>query len=169
MYFSNGSFYDWRYLIFSTMRCLSHTLSLCLSAILLSSPPSPFDIKMLSENFKLSMNKQILLRTVVLISKVTPIRKYFYKHTKLLCIIHFNHILRLGNILMINVLAYCFKKKFFNMTKQASFSTQMRLMIKYFFDKRTNLLSCILDWLIFLTNVLASCAALFQQNFMIYL
>jgi hypothetical protein len=61
------------------------------------------------------------------------------------------------------------KYNHFYMTKQASFSTQMRLMIKYFFDKRTNLLSCILDWLIFLTNVLASCAALFQQNFMIYL
>ncbi len=46
----------------------THTLSLCLSAILLSYPLSPFDIKMLSDNFMLSMNKRILLRTV-LISK----------------------------------------------------------------------------------------------------
>jgi len=54
----------------------THTLSLspCLSAIQLSSPPSPFDIKMLSDNFRLSMNKWNLLRTVR-ISKVTSIQK----------------------------------------------------------------------------------------------
>jgi len=38
-------------------RAASHTLPLCLSAILLSSPPSPFDMKMLSYDFQLSMNK----------------------------------------------------------------------------------------------------------------
>ncbi len=53
---------------------LTHTLSLSLSAILPSSPPSLFDIKMVSDDFKLSMNKQIPLRTV-LISKVTSIQK----------------------------------------------------------------------------------------------
>jgi hypothetical protein len=58
----------------------THTLSLCLclSAILFSSPLSPFDINMLSEDFMLSMNKRILLRSV-LISKVKSIPKYLWQ------------------------------------------------------------------------------------------
>ena len=51
----------------------SHTLSLCLSAILLSSPPFPFNIKWCLTFKIVSLNKRILLRTV-LISKVTSIR-----------------------------------------------------------------------------------------------
>ncbi len=56
----------------------SHTLSLslCLSAILLSSPPSHFDIKMLSDDFVSPINIRIPFRTV-LISKVTSIRKMY--------------------------------------------------------------------------------------------
>ncbi len=57
-------------------RAVSHTHSLCLSAILLSSPPSLFDIKMLSDDFELSMNKLSPLRTI-LISKVTSIQNGF--------------------------------------------------------------------------------------------
>ena len=48
----------------------SHSLSLRYPALF---PPSPFDIKMLSDDFELSMNKQIPLRTI-LISKVASIR-----------------------------------------------------------------------------------------------
>ncbi len=73
MYFSHGSFYDRCHLSFSTMRCLIHILSLCLSAILLSSPPLLFDIKCCLTILCASFNKSILLRTV-LISKVTSIR-----------------------------------------------------------------------------------------------
>ncbi len=79
MYFSNNSFYDQCYLFFSPMRCLSNTLFLSLSAILLSSPLFPFYIKMLSDGFRISLNKQILIRTV-LISKGTSIWKYCRPH-----------------------------------------------------------------------------------------
>ncbi len=57
-------------------RTASHTHSLCLSAILLSSLPSLFDIKMLSDDFEFSMNKLSPLRTI-LISKVASIQNNF--------------------------------------------------------------------------------------------
>ncbi len=76
MHFSNSSFYHWHYLSFSNMRCLSHTFSLGLSAILLSSCLYPFHIKCCLMYERLSLNNQIPLRTV-LISKVTPIRNYY--------------------------------------------------------------------------------------------
>jgi hypothetical protein len=76
MHFFNGPFYNWRYLSLPTMGhlSLSHSLSLCLSAILPSSTPFWFNIKRYL-TFKIaSLNKQIPLRTV-LISKVTSTRK----------------------------------------------------------------------------------------------
>ncbi len=75
MFLSNGWFYCQCYPLFSAMPCLSHTLSLCLSAILLSSLLSMFDIKTLSTIFSSSINKRILHRTV-LISKVAPTRNH---------------------------------------------------------------------------------------------
>ncbi len=59
MYFSNCSFYDWCYPFLSPTRCLSHTLSLCLSAISLSSPTFPFDIKCCPTIWWVSINKRI--------------------------------------------------------------------------------------------------------------
>ncbi len=75
MYFSNSSFYDRRYPFLSPTHCLTHTLSLslCLSAILLSSPLFPFYIKCCPTIWWVSINKRIPLSTV-LISKVTSIR-----------------------------------------------------------------------------------------------
>jgi hypothetical protein len=50
---------------------VSHTLSLCLSAVLLSTCTNCFDIKTLLCIFSISINKCIMYRTV-LISKVAP-------------------------------------------------------------------------------------------------
>ncbi len=55
----------------------THTLSLCLSTILLFSPFSPFDIKTLATTLSLSIEIQILTYSLVLISKVSSIRKHF--------------------------------------------------------------------------------------------
>ncbi len=46
--FLNGPFYNWRYPL-PPPRSVSHTLSLCLSTILLSYPPFPFHIKVMSD------------------------------------------------------------------------------------------------------------------------
>ena len=73
MYFSNGSFYDQCYLLFSSTHCLSHTFSLSLSIILLSSPPFLFCMKYCLTILSASINKRIPPRTV-LISKVTSIQ-----------------------------------------------------------------------------------------------
>ncbi len=66
MYFSKCSFYDQHYPFLSPTDCLSHTLSLGLSAILLSSPPFPFDMKCCSTIWWSSINKRIPQRTVLI-------------------------------------------------------------------------------------------------------
>ncbi len=77
----------WSTLLWVSTNTRTHTLplslSLCLSAILLSSPFFPFDIKTLATTSSLSIEIQISPYSLVLISKVTSIRNHGHRATVL--------------------------------------------------------------------------------------